>query len=601
MHSVIRLLLATAAATVVLAGCAPTPYESPSKDKRTAPPTLVPQPPAAEKVPEQPFSQQQLLSLLTAELASQYGDGAAAADDYRREAETIGSPQLFLAAQLAAEQGRNIAAMEANAALWVERFPDDINARRASMRSAAARGDGERLFNEALALFQTNDNIELLFAAAQYLEHNPALNSGFTKAVARSRDTHRREPLGVQLAVTLLDCQLQARTAVASNERQRLVDCASQISQAAARAGGQLMNTIWRASTQLTVQLLTQLRRHFEAVVVLKQATRRSADAALQFDLARLLLNIDRGSAVKELRGVVALDPGHHQAKLLIALLYLEDNAIAAAEPLLAAIPERSRWYSDAQFQLGRIADVQKKPKRALFHFRHVAPGPNFERAALRTGQLLWALYGEQQFSQWLRSQRRQHADLAEPLYLIELEVTAQHRPTADIALLDRAIDELPASTTLLMRRALLLEQRGAPAQAAADLKLVVAQDPNNAKALNTLGYMKLTQLGLAREGHALIERANALEPDNPAILDSLGWALYKLGDLQGALGKLLRAHSLLDDPEVASHLGEVYWQLNKPDKAVNLWREALQRFPDTHHVRDTIDRLDVDLYGVYE
>jgi TolA-binding protein len=51
----------------------------------------------------------------------------------------------------------------------------------------------------------------------------------------------------------------------------------------------------------------------------------------------------------------------------------------------------------------------------------------------------------------------------------------------------------------------------------------------------------------------------------------------------------------------VASHLGEVYWQLKKPDKAVKLWREALQRFPDTHHVRDTVDRLDVDLHGVYE
>lgn len=598
MHSVFRWIMATAAATVVLAGCTPTPSESRNKDN-PSPPASAPVVTAA--APEQPFSRQQLLSLLTVELTSQYGGGGAAAEDYRREAEAIGSPQLFLAAQLAAERGHNLAAMEANAALWVERFPNDINARRASMRSAAARGDGERLFTEALALFRSQDNLELLFAAAQYLEHNPALTPGFSHAIARARGDGRGEPLAVRLAVSLLDCQLQARSATERGDRQRLADCASDISETAGRAGGQLMHTLWRTSTQLTVQLLTQLRRHFEAVVVLKRATRHRADAALQFDLARLLINVDRRTAIKELRGVVTLDPDHHQARLLLALLYLDDNAIAAAEPLLAAIPAESSWYSDAQFQLGRISDVRKNSKRALFHFRHVLPGPNFEQAARRTGELIWTLYGEQQFNQWLRSQRRQHSQLTEQFYLLELELSAARVPGADLELLDRALTELPDSATLLMRRARLLVERGAAAEAAADLKLVVASDPNNANALNTLGYMKLTQLGLAEEGLALIERANALSPNNAAILDSLGWALYKLGDLQGALAKLLRAHSLLDDPEVASHLGEVYWQLKKPDKAVKLWREALQRFPDTHHVRDTVDRLDVDLHGVYE
>ena len=93
-------------------------------------------------------------------------------------------------------------------------------------------------------------------------------------------------------------------------------------------------------------------------------------------------------------------------------------------------------------------------------------------------------------------------------------------------------------------------------------------------------------------EALSLIQRAIEITPDDPAIIDSLGWVQYKLGRLDEALNNLQMAYAAFPDAEVAAHLGEVLWAMDRRDQALEIWREALNRQPDSEHVLETMNRL---------
>ena len=138
--------------------------------------------------------------------------------------------------------------------------------------------------------------------------------------------------------------------------------------------------------------------------------------------------------------------------------------------------------------------------------------------------------------------------------------------------MLDRSLSEFPESVSLRYSRSILAEQLGNLVMAEQDLRRILEQDPNNATALNALGYMLANRTERYSEAEALIARALELSPDEPAILDSWGWVKYRLGDYDTALDYLQRAYSAFPDPEVAAHLGEVLWVMGDDDAAVVIW-----------------------------
>ena len=106
--------------------------------------------------------------------------------------------------------------------------------------------------------------------------------------------------------------------------------------------------------------------------------------------------------------------------------------------------------------------------------------------------------------------------------------------------------------------------------------------------------------LGIARterysEAYDLISRALELQPDEPAILDSMGWVLYRKGQYKEALNYLTRAYADFPDPEVAAHLGEVLWVSGKTEAATTIWQGALTKDPEHKVLLDTLQRLGVD------
>jgi Flp pilus assembly protein TadD len=124
------------------------------------------------------------------------------------------------------------------------------------------------------------------------------------------------------------------------------------------------------------------------------------------------------------------------------------------------------------------------------------------------------------------------------------------------------------------------------------DLKQIIRIQPNDSRALNHLGYMLATQTSRFEEANTLIEQAIKISPEDPAIIDSLAWIQYKLGRFDKAFKNIARAYERFPDPEVASHMGEILWALNRREEALSVWNQALEINPNSAIILEAMERL---------
>ncbi len=117
------------------------------------------------------------------------------------------------------------------------------------------------------------------------------------------------------------------------------------------------------------------------------------------------------------------------------------------------------------------------------------------------------------------------------------------------------------------------------------DLRDILAVDPQNAHALNALGYTLADRTDRHQEALGYIEQALALLPDDGAVLDSMGWVQYRLGNHAKALEYLRRAYQQHPDAEIAAHLSEVLWVTGQREEAMRIWRDASNKEPDNPHL----------------
>ena len=124
------------------------------------------------------------------------------------------------------------------------------------------------------------------------------------------------------------------------------------------------------------------------------------------------------------------------------------------------------------------------------------------------------------------------------------------------------------------------------------DLMSIIENDPNNAAALNALGYTLADRGERLEEAYNYIKRAYELSPGDFYILDSMGWILYRLGRLDEAVDFLQKALNLRNDPEVAAHLGEVHWVMGNKQAAKIVWETALKDTPTDDRLLKVIERF---------
>ncbi len=249
---------------------------------------------------------------------------------------------------------------------------------------------------------------------------------------------------------------------------------------------------------------------------------------------------------------------------------------------------------NEKSFYLGQSADALGLPQDAIKNFANIMRGKYFLAAAARTAELQAQMGDLEGARKTLAVLRRQPDDtVIEQSWLTEAQLLQQAGlPEEAIAVLNAALQQFNQSVSLRYSRALLAAEQGNIELAESDLLFVLSQDSENAPALNALGYTLADQTDRLDEAEDLIRRAYELLPEDPAIIDSMGWVAFKHGRLEEAEAYLRQALSIDDNPEIAAHLGEVLWEMDRKDEARSVWNSALEADQDNKVLNQTLERI---------
>jgi tetratricopeptide (TPR) repeat protein len=177
--------------------------------------------------------------------------------------------------------------------------------------------------------------------------------------------------------------------------------------------------------------------------------------------------------------------------------------------------------------------------------------------------------------------------------YLLEAEMLNRHQEGEQaLAVYERGLQALPDDTRLLYARALLNDDLDHVDAAVRDLRRVLELKPDDANAMNALGYTLADRTDKHAEALELIKKAMTLKPDEPAIMDSFGWVQYRLGHLDAAEAELRNAYEKQPDAEIAAHLGEVLWVSGQKDEARRIWEQGRKKDGKNKVLLETIQRL---------
>jgi predicted Zn-dependent protease len=325
-----------------------------------------------------------------------------------------------------------------------------------------------------------------------------------------------------------------------------------------------------------------------------QQALDQKATADNRLDLVLLLMTAQRDSAAAQQLEILSHDPNFAPVALrLQGLVEFQAGHFDAAAAKFAELLRTNKFPDDAFYYLGLIADRQDDPERALRLYAQVQSGENAMPALLRAAAILQT-HGAPAAAEELLDRLVEDQPQRVPEIII-----ARARMSADAGdlrsaatLLERGTLEYPDSVDLHYALASTYEDQGRISDALHELTELAKARPDDPAAMNALGYTLADHSQDLHRARRLIERAHAAAPKNSAILDSLGWVLFRQGHAAEAETYLRAAY--LDDRggDIAAHLGEVLWNLGRRDDAEHIWSEAAVVDGDNHLLKATRQRL---------
>jgi len=348
--------------------------------------------------------------------------------------------------------------------------------------------------------------------------------------------------------------------------------------------------------TLMEAQLLLQLDQLDRTIALLEEGIETYPDNRLmRFNFGRILVQVGRLEEARvQFQQLAQMEPDDYETLYSLALLELELDSLDAARSYLIRILNAGVRMNESHYYLGYIDENQGRAAEAIDHYLQV--GTEFTNFLNAQRQAVRLLVLEERFDEahaLVLSVSEGRPELEIVLVAVEVDalMNTGQLERAD-ALLSATLGIYADNVDLLFARALLSDRQGNLARAEEDLRRIIALEPQNATALNQLGYTLADRTDRHEEALALLERAIAADPEDPAIIDSLAWAQYKLGRYEEALANLERAFAVFPDAEVAAHLGEVLWMMGRQDDANRVWNEALRERPDSAILLNTIERL---------
>lgn len=351
----------------------------------------------------------------------------------------------------------------------------------------------------------------------------------------------------------------------------------------------------WEAAALLEAQLLASTSPT-EAILFLQRFLERNANARdVELHLARALIGEKRYAEAKHHFDRLLLTyPDSLEVVYPVAILALQLNDTALAEKQLKRLltldfADRNLVY----FYLGQIAEENRRSKDALAYYAKIDGGDNYLPAQIRSAHLLAEKGDLDAARHQLHAANAGDAEGRAHLTIAEAQLLRQAKRVQDaFDLLEKSLSEQPQQAELLYESALMAEKLGRVDVLESRLRKLIELQPDSAQGYNALGYSLADRNLRLPEARELIEKAVRLSPDDAFILDSLGWVLYRQGELPAALVQLERAYKLRPDPEIAAHLGEILWMLGRKDDARKLWQDAGKKHPANEELAETVRKF---------
>jgi tetratricopeptide (TPR) repeat protein len=352
----------------------------------------------------------------------------------------------------------------------------------------------------------------------------------------------------------------------------------------------------WQPAALLRAQVLARAPGEAAAMAYLDQFLAEYPDATeVRLAYARQLARAERLTEARAqfdlLRAAQPENPEHHFAIGLVALQMRDFGT--AEQRLRDALALRHPDAGSVRFYLGQLAEADARLEDALDWYRQVDGGRQQLDATLRAALVLAKLGRVDEARAMLRDVMP--TGDAEFIRVVQTEAMIL-RETNDFQgvfdVLSDALQARPDTPELLYDRAMAAEKLNRLDELERDLRRLIEVKPDYAHAYNALGYTLADRTDRIAEALELLEQALRLAPDDPFILDSMGWALFKAGRVTEAIDYLRRAFAGRPDPEIAAHLGEALWHHGERDEARRIWQGSMREHPDNEVLRETTSRL---------
>ena len=577
-HSLSRLALSLA----LLLGAAGTVYDAVAQ---TAPD--VPPPPVAPVAPSSlahPLTAELVYRMLVGDIALQRGAPALAARAYFEAAQDSQDAQIARrATEVALFARQRDLALEA-ARLWSKLDPSADRAKQmvATLSQPGSGGDIKAELERVLA----EAGVDSKTLADAFVQLNQALAAQTDKTVVYRLIVELAKPYpGVaeaQFAVALAGYNTGLSDLEIAAASMRAADRALELKPGWERAALIKADLLAKTSPEGAIRYLND----FLASV----PESRAAIGAL----AQLYVEQKRfGEARALFQRLLDEDKSDRDNEFAIAAISVQMKDYATAERMFEELRSAGVDPGAVAFYLGQIAEETKRYDAAIARYREVTDGERAWIATLRIATVLGKKGDIEGARRYLASLKPENRERGIEVHQAEAQVL---RDAGDYkgayAVLSSALAAEPNSVELIYDVAMVAEKLDRLDEVESQLTRLIELKPDNPQALNALGYTLVDRTPRTAEGLKLIEKALTLAPEDPSILDSMGWAHFRMGNLGDSEKFLRRALADRPDPEIAAHLGEVLWAKGERDRAKEVWQSQLKETPDNALLLETVRRL---------
>lgn len=534
----------------------------------------------AGNAPQQLSHQEILTYLLKADLAMQRNLPDVALENYLIVAQHTHDPQVAQLATEIAVQNQTPAKASAAAEIWANADPNELQAQLvATTLFISSNPEKAQIFlNNAFQINNPNIDQHLLLILNQLSPEGQKNLTSLVFKIASQRKTDAYAQLSAaQIAASQLD-----------------IDNAKQYLQLALKLQPELTSAI-----ELNAKIISYNTKSDKAALAYldQQVKKFPKNGELRYFYITALLDNDQITQALPNLNILTKDKLYGgEAYITMGEIYIGQDKIALAKDTIKNALTFPESADKAKFYLGQLAEYTKDNSQAIKWYESVSEDSEFQTQAYLRAAYIYSVAGNYSDAlDLLQNANPTSFDDQKQLLLTQIDILIDSNDY-DKALenANKVLEIIPDDPDFLYARSIIYGLQNNNKDAEKDLRSILAMDPENANALNALGFTLSNQPARMNEAMALLQKAISLNPENPAYMDSMGWLLFKMGRNQDSITMLEKAYKMSGDNEIAAHLGEVLWSTGKKDAAREVWKQGLASAQDASIIQETMKRLNV-------